>query len=198
MIDTADPSPEPASGHPAWFRRPGPRIAVTTVVLAVAVIATIQVRAGPPPTARQRTSGERAPGIELPSVVDPERTIDLRDLAGRPVVLNFWASWCVPCRREMPTFQAAHERLGGQVAFIGINHQDRREDALDLLADTGVTYPIGYDPAGDVARAYGLFGMPTTVFISADGEILARRTGELDAAELARTIQRLLLDDQNQ
>lgn len=96
----------------------------------------------------------------------------------------------------MPTFQSVHERLGGRVAFIGINHQDRCEDALDLLAETGVTYPTGYDPAGDVARAYGLFGMPTTVFISADGEILARRTGELDADELERTIEELLFDDE--
>lgn len=196
MTDTVDSSPDPASSQVAWFRRRAPRVAAATVVLAVAVVATIQVRAAPPSTALQPTSGERAPDIELPLVVDPERTIDLRDVTGRPVVLNFWASWCVPCRREMPTFQAAHERLAGQVAFIGINHQDRREDALDLLAETGVTYPIGYDPAGDVARAYGLFGMPTTVFISAGGEILARRTGELDADELERTIEDLLFDDE--
>lgn len=198
MIDTADGPTEPASGHVAWFRRRAPRVAAATVLLAVAVVAAIQVRAAPLPTALQLASGERAPDIQLASVVDPEQTVDLRDVAGRPVVVNFWASWCVPCRREMPTFQALHERLGNRVAFVGIDHQDRREDALDLLAETGVTYPTGYDPAGDVARAYGLFGMPTTVFISVDGEILARRTGEIDADELERTIQRLLLDDQNQ
>ena len=92
-------------------------------------------------------------------------------------------------------FQSLFEQLGDQVAFIGIDHQDRRAAALDLLTETGVTYPTGYDPVGDIARAYGLFGMPTTVFISADGVILARRTGEMDALELERAINDVLLDD---
>ena len=109
-------------------------------------------------------------------------------------MLNFWASWCVPCRREMPAFQALHDQLGERVAFVGIDHQDGRTPALALLADTGVTYPTAHDPAGDVAQAYGLYGMPTTVFISPSGERLATRTGEIRADELERTIRQLLLD----
>lgn len=184
------PAPAPTTRP----RRRWPRIAAITAVVSVGFVVAVQARATLPPTALARTSGERAPSIRLPDLVDAAQTVELSDVAGRPVVLNFWASWCVPCRREMPAFQAVHERLGDQVAFLGVNHQDSRSDALALLAETGVTYPSGHDPQGNVARAYGLFGMPTTVFISPDGDILARRTGEMSADELRRTIDELLLN----
>lgn len=193
MTDPSGVPPEGATLRSAWYRRRRPRLAIAVLVVAVAVVASIRVRAAPPSTALQRTSGEEAPGFQLPGLVDREQTVDLERIDG-PVVLNFFAAWCVPCRKEMPTFQALHERLGDRVTFIGIDHQDRRDDALDLLAETGVTYATGYDPAGDIARTYGLFGMPTTVFISAEGEILARRTGEIDADELEATIDDLFLE----
>ena len=145
----------------------------------------------PPPCSALAAS--KRPRVTVPGLADPDQTVQLADAAGRPVVLNFFASWCVPCRHEMPTFQALHERLGDQVVFIGIDHQDRREDGLKLLTDTGVTYRAGHDPTGEIARSYGLFGMPTTVFISADGEIVARRTGEMKADELEMAIEDLLL-----
>ena len=189
----SDTNADPTAPRPPWFRRTRPRLLALGVVLVVAVIASVRVRASPP-DALQRGSGEQAPSISLSDLTDPEQTVDLEQLAAnRPVVLNFFASWCVPCRRELPAFEALHQRLGDQVAFLGVAHQDRREDALDLLAETGVTYRTGYDPAGDVARDYGLIGMPTTVFISADGEIVAKRTGELDAADLETAINDFLL-----
>ncbi|MPY94947.1 MAG: redoxin domain-containing protein [Acidimicrobiia bacterium] len=101
--------------------------------------------------------GEPAPTFRLPDLRDPARDIALADFAGRPVVLNFWAAWCGPCRREMPAFERLHHQLGDRVAFVGINHQDGRSDALALLAETGVTYPSAHDPAGEVAQAYGLY-----------------------------------------
>ena len=190
----SDTNAEPSAPRAPWFRRTRPRLVALAVVLVVAVIASVRVRASPPPDSLQRGNGEQAPAISLPDLTDPEQTVDLQQtVADRPVVLNFFASWCVPCRRELPAFQALHERLGDEIAFLGVAHQDRREDALNLIAETGVTYRTGYDPAGDVARDYSLFGMPTTVFISADGEILATRTGELDAADLEAAIDDLLL-----
>ena len=111
-------------------------------------------------------------------------SVSLVSLAGRPVVVNFWASWCVPCRTEMPALEAAHERFGGRVAFVGVDHQDDRASAVRLVAQTGVTYESGFDPQGTVA-AYGLYGLPTTLLVSADGVVVAEVTG-------AVTEQRLL------
>ena len=142
-----------------------------------------------------RGNGRVAPTFRVPDVRDPSGTVSLADFRGRPVVLNFWASWCVPCRREMPDFQSVHRLLGDRVAFVGMNHQDGRRPARELLSETKVTYPSGYDPDGDVARAYRLLGMPTTIFISADGRIVGTRTGELRRSELEESIRTLFADD---
>lgn len=132
-----------------------------------------------------------APGFELKNLRPGAPPVSLAAAGGRPVVLNVWASWCTPCRREMPALAAAHGTFGDRVAFIGINHQDTRDHAIALLDGTGVAYPSGYDPEGSVALDYGLFGMPTTISISADRELLERRTGEMTDAEIASTIRRL-------
>ena len=132
-----------------------------------------------------------APAFAVPDLRDETRTIELEQLRGHPVVLNFWASWCVPCRKELPAFQAVYGRMGDQVTFLGMNHQDSRDDAVALLRKTGVQYQSGFDPKGRVARAYALYGMPTTVFISAGGRILATRTGEMSESQLADEIRDL-------
>lgn len=128
--------------------------------------------------------------FELPRLAG-EGTVSLAAYRGQPLVVNFFASWCVPCRKEMPAFQTVSARLQGRVAFLGIDHQDNRDGALELIADTGVTYPTGYDPDGKVATSYGLFGMPTTLFISADGRLLDKHTGELSEAKLNERIASL-------
>lgn len=154
---------------------------VAGLAVAVAVLA-------PKDAAEKTPAGEKAPAFTLARLDDPDETVSLGALAGRPVVLNFWATWCVPCRKELPTFSAVAQRLGSRVAFLGVNHQDGRRAALDLQKEMGIPYPSGSDPNGRVHAAYGLVGMPTTVFISPDGRILKRRTGELSRAELERII----------
>lgn len=176
--------------HPRHRRLRPAIFGAVAIVITVAVIVTVQYQ--PVGSSVRRSSAARtAPTFEVADLRDEAATIDLRDLRGRPVVLNFWASWCVPCRKEMPAFQAVHRRTGDDVAFLGINHQDSRDDALDLLRSAGVSYPSGFDPKGSVARAYGLYGMPTTVFISTDGRILATRTGELTESQLSTAITEL-------
>lgn len=133
----------------------------------------------------------KAPGFSLPSLRDEATTISLADYRGQPVVLNFWASWCVPCKKELPAFQKVSEATRGQVAFLGVDHQDGRQGALRMLEETGVEYPSAFDPGGSLAERYRLFGMPSTVFISADGRILESRTGELTEEELIARIERL-------
>lgn len=162
-------------------------VLVAAVLVAVAVTSSDRTTSG--------SSTEKGTGLarsfELPDVRQDEPVVSLASFRGKPVVLNFWASWCAPCRKEMPAFQAVAERVNRQVAFVGLNHQDSRRLALELLAETGVAYPSGYDPGGKVAAAYGLLGMPTTVFISAEGKIMERRTGEMSRQDLEHTLERL-------
>ncbi len=135
-------------------------------------------------------SGQSAPDVVLPRL-DAPGELSLASFRGRPVVLNFFASWCAPCLREMPAFQDAHRQLGDRVAFVGINHLDDRDGAVDTLERTGVEYPAGYDPDGNVAEKFSLLGMPSTVFLSADGRVLERHTGEMSREKLEDTIARL-------
>jgi cytochrome c biogenesis protein CcmG/thiol:disulfide interchange protein DsbE len=179
---------EEAHRAPGRSRRRRLVIAGSLAGLAVAVGLLAIVLSREPATGPAR---QPAVTFELENVRREEPPVSLADYRGRPVVLNFFASWCVPCRREMPDFEAVHDRLGNRVAFVGVNHQDQRPAALDLLEETGVTYPSGFDPRGTVAGAYGLFGMPTTIFISPDGRVLERRTGEMSKRELEATIRRL-------
>jgi cytochrome c biogenesis protein CcmG/thiol:disulfide interchange protein DsbE len=132
-----------------------------------------------------------APAFRFSRLDAPERTVSLSDYRGRPVVVNFWASWCVPCQKEMPAFQAAAADLEGRVAFVGVNEQDFRDSALALQTKTGVRYPSGFDSAGKMMQAYGLRGLPATAFISSDGALLELHTGQIDGPDLRATISRL-------
>ena len=132
-----------------------------------------------------------APAFVLGDVRRPEAVVALEKFRGRPVVVNFWASWCPPCLREMPAFERVHQREGGRIGFVGVNHRDDRDSALRLLGRTGVTYPSGFDPDGQVADSYRLVGMPTTVFVSPSGRVVATRRGEMSERQLEATIDKL-------
>jgi thiol-disulfide isomerase/thioredoxin len=106
--------------------------------------------------------------------------IALSSLAGTPVLVNFFASTCVPCVTEMPALQAVHEELGDQVLFLGLAMQDRPEDAQALVERTGVTYRTAQDKDGSVITALGGTVLPTTVLLDADSEIVASHSGQLD------------------
>lgn len=180
-------------------RSAGTKFVLTVSVAAVAVLAGAFLAGGLRRTdapVRASSRSRAAPAFTVPDIRNPSSTIEMSSYRGKPVVLNFWASWCVPCRTELPAFRSAQRRLGNGVQFLGMSHQDNREDGLDLLERTGIGYPSGYDPKGDVARAYGVYGMPTTVFISADGRIVATRTGEMTEGQLVQAVRDLFgVDD---
>jgi DsbE subfamily thiol:disulfide oxidoreductase len=110
------------------------------------------------------------------------------DLAGRPLVVNFWASWCTPCRREMPVLQAVSQQLRGRVDFLGVDYLDQVGAARRLVAETGVTYQLVADPRGRAGAKLGITGLPTTLFLDAGGVLVGRRVGELDARRLREAI----------
>jgi cytochrome c biogenesis protein CcmG/thiol:disulfide interchange protein DsbE len=172
-------------------RRARRRLALGGVAAVVVVIVAATLAGQVDSSSVSVKESGSAPGFVLENVRPGEPPVSLEKLRGKPLVLNFWASWCGPCRREMPGFEAVHQRVQDRIRFVGVDNQDFRNSALDLLRQTGVSYPSGFDPKGNVASQYGLIGMPTTVFISRDGRLLERRTGEMNQGQLEETIDRL-------
>ena len=134
-------------------------------------------------------SGEPLPDIET-EALDGD-AVPLRSLTGEPLVLNFWYSTCLPCRKEMPAFQQVHEELGPRVRLIGINPLDDAERAQDFADEVGVTYELLRDPDGRATAGLGVARFPTTVFVAADGTVLDAEPGELSADELRTRIEEL-------
>lgn len=116
----------------------------------------------------------------------------LADHGGRPVVVNFWASWCIPCEDEAPLIEAVARRYQARVSFIGVDVLDTEANARGFLNRFGVTYPNGADPSGEVSIAYGMSGVPETYFIGLDGRIARKWAGPLDEARLTSFLEDLL------
>jgi len=114
------------------------------------------------------------------------------DFEGKPLVINFWASWCPSCVAELPHFEAAHQALGGDVQFLGLANADDRSRGLDLIRDTGVTYALGDDPTGELFRELEGIAMPTTIFVSPDGKIVETFAGQLNESALIERVEKLL------
>ena len=128
------------------------------------------------------------------TAVDAEgREVTLADFRGKPVVLNFWASWCGPCQSEMPAFQAAFQRYGDDVQFLMVNmtgmNGETRETATRLVTSEHYTFPVFFDQNSSAARAYGVNSIPQTWFIAADGTVTARAMGALSEAKLEQGIE---------
>lgn len=113
--------------------------------------------------------------------------------AGKPVVLNFFASWCPNCVAEMPDFEVVNQQRGTEVQLVGLATQDAPTDALALVDRTGVTYPLGLDPNGEFFQVFEGLGMPTTVFLTAEGEVAHTFTGQLSTEALSDKIDEFLL-----
>lgn len=114
-------------------------------------------------------------------------TAAVGDFLDRPVVLNFFASWCTPCITEMPALESISQHRP-DVAFIGLAYNDTPTRAREIVADTGVSYATGVDPDSAIGNAYGILGMPTTLFIAPDGEVAYQHTGGLAANQIAEHI----------
>ena len=117
---------------------------------------------------------------------------DLASYDGRPVVVNFFASWCAPCKAEMPDFEQVHQEYRDRVTFLGIATQDTAAKATEIVRQTGVTYDIGLDPDGLLFTTSGGLGMPTTVILTADGKVADTHSGALDAGKLRSLIDKAL------
>jgi peroxiredoxin len=132
-----------------WFST----LAVSALIASLAFAATLS---GP------------APGFALESR-DGEM-VALEDLKGDVVMINFWATWCVPCRQEMPHLEALHQRYSGLgFTLLGVNVEDNRDGAAKFLKETPVSFPILFDPKSEVSKLYNVVAMPSTVMVGRDG-----------------------------
>jgi peroxiredoxin len=134
----------------------------------------------------------RAPAFRL-SRLGGGTAVSLAAYRGKAVVVNFWASDCIPCKKEMPRLQAASKRWAHeQVAVVGVDVLDSRAAARDFARNHGVTYTIGVDPLGDLASRYGVAYTPTTFFVDRRGRIVKRILGPVSDSELDAQIEHAL------
>jgi cytochrome c biogenesis protein CcmG, thiol:disulfide interchange protein DsbE len=153
-------------------------VALVATVIAIDTTAGHKSPAAPPPP---------APAFSLPSLGDPAQQISLSAYRGHPVILNFFASWCTPCRHETPLLARFYRASRGGVVIIGVDADDKATSARRFVAANGVTYPVGFESTPAVADAYGVseIGIPETFFLDSRHRIVKRILGDVSAQTLA-------------
>ena len=172
----------------SWSRRIVLGLTAVLLTSVIFVLATGFRR--DPKDIRSGAVGKTAPAFALERL-DGTGTLRLDDYRGQTVILNFWASWCIPCRQENPALAAVWERYRAtrDVILIGIVYQDTVEAAREYTAKYGNTWPSVMDADGRTAIAYGVFGIPETFFITPDGIVAGRHVGAIDQETLTNGIE---------
>ncbi len=195
---TADQSAPSTSGLHEPTSRMSRRLLHVTLILILAVPAVVWLLRSPPTDENTPLTGEQV-GRNA-----PDFTLQLFDGTtfnlgqhltddGRPVVMNFWASWCVPCREEMPAFDAVAGR-NPDVVVLGVAVQDTEPAARAFADEIGVSYPLGHDRDGSILEQYPILGLPATWFIASDRTVAEQWFGQLDENRLQELIDRHLTD----
>jgi cytochrome c biogenesis protein CcmG/thiol:disulfide interchange protein DsbE len=162
----------------------------TVLVLGWAVVAARQL-GNDPRLIQSPLLGKPAPAFSLPALEGAQ--VASTDYAGRLYIVNFWASWCVPCRAEAPHLQAFYERWSPQgVGMVGVVYSDTEENAGAFRDEFGLTYPQAMDPEGRIALDYGVFGVPETYVIDQRGIIMAKMIGAVSATALDQVVSQVL------
>jgi cytochrome c biogenesis protein CcmG/thiol:disulfide interchange protein DsbE len=159
------------------------RLLLPTIVVAaiVAVVAAEVLTAG---------SGGNAgkPAPELPTAVLQPPKVTLADLRGSPALINFWASWCDPCRKEAPELERLSRSLPQGARLVGVDYTDQEDSARDFIREYGWTFPVLSDPDGVVGARYAFSGLPTTVVIDSSGRIVETLRGPQTEADFREAL----------
>ena len=160
-------------------------VALVAGLLALLVWKLVREDAG------KLTAGDEAPAFTLP-VLGGERELALDSLRGKAVVVNFWASWCVPCKEEAAALERTwREHRGEGLVVLGVNYNDLRSDALAFVRETGITYDSVVDRRGDLIDDYGLQGVPETFVVDRDGRLVDEAIlGPVDKGAFAERFER--------
>ena len=167
-----------------------PLIAVPLFIFAI--VAGIYMFAAP---SGKSLTASKGSSIEAPNftftLLDGNK-VKLSDYRGKPVVLNFWATWCPPCREETPVLVKVFDKYDGDVQFLGVIQNDTKESAAKFAQEYKMNYPSGLDSTGDISNAYKIAGIPTSFFINSDGTVKASYIGAIEEKKLVEYIEDLL------
>lgn len=141
------------------------------------------------PTAAAQTS-QAAPDFSF-TYLDGTKS-SLSELRGKPVFLNFWATWCPPCVGEMPHFNSVYPRYKDKINFLAISLDDSMQEANAFMQQKGYTFPAGYGNVNDIAGKYEIQGIPTSLLLDANGNVIASKVGAMTEAELEAFLQKAL------
>ena len=160
---------------------------------------TLMTQPAPAEAAEQTEATQAAEPAEKLTVYDVDgNTYNLSDFRGKPVILNFWATWCGYCKMEMPDFEEAYQKYGDDIHFLMVNVtdgvQETVEKASEFISEQGFTFPVYYDTEMTAALNYNISGLPVTYLLDAEGEIVAWQQGMVTASTLQTGIDMLLAE----
>jgi cytochrome c biogenesis protein CcmG, thiol:disulfide interchange protein DsbE len=195
-MDVASAARSAAAGTGRLIRR-NKVISAVTAAFAVAIIVvsltttgTAATSTGQPGGGGQKAASDPAAhGFTLAALGKPGQQVSLSQYQGKPLVINFWASWCPPCQQETPLLAQWYKQQDGHVVLLGLDENDAAASALKFAQAKGVTYPIGFDPNVAVALSYGVDSLPQTFFLNASHHIVDHVLGAVTAADLAKGLR---------
>lgn len=140
----------------------------------------------------EQTDAQTNPAPDFTVVDENGEEYQLSDFKGKPVVLNFWASWCGPCKSEMPDFDKAYQKYKDEISFLMVNLTDGSRETVEKASahvkEQGYSFPVYYDTMSEAAMTYGVYSIPTSYFIDKEGNIIAHAQGAIDKENLEKGI----------
>lgn len=165
------------------------KVLIVGLIIVVPILAVLFMNLGRDPhNIESPLIGRTAPAFALREV-GTDRAVSLESLRGKPAVINFWATWCVPCEQEHPVLVSTAAQMGQSVQFLGVVYQDQESRIQQFLSRNGQAYPTLFDDGGKTAIAYGVYGVPETFFLNAEGKIVAKHAGPLTPDDLSQKLQ---------